>query len=184
MGRKRTRRALREAAATGEPVLVRRNLWKADHLEGFVVDVDDAWATLHLVHDVGLNGWSTVRLDTVRDVVHLGADAFITRALDLVGDEPLPLGLDLESAADVIRSSASAFPLVTLYTEAADPGVCAIGRPRRLGATKVSFLDISSEGEWEEDPRHLRLADITRVDVGGRFETVLHHLGGYPPIPD
>ncbi|MBX3286623.1 MAG: hypothetical protein R2746_10895 [Acidimicrobiales bacterium] len=184
MGQKRNRRDLRTALEAGQPVLVRRNLWKADHLEGFVVRVDREWAVLHLVVDVDLNGWTAVRLDSVRDVVLLRADAFITRALAWAGERPVDPGLDTSSVQDLLRSASTEFPVITLYTEAADPTVCAIGRPVHLARSKLRFLDVSSEAVWADEPRKLRLDDITRVDVGGRFEHVLHHLAGYPPIPE
>ena len=105
MGQKRNRRDLRTALEAGQPVLVRRNLWKADHLEGFVVRVDREWAVLHLVVDVDLNGWTAVRLDSVRDVVLLRADAFITRALAWAGERPVDPGLDTSSVQDLLRSA-------------------------------------------------------------------------------
>lgn len=80
MGRKRNLRDLTDAMSAGQPVMARRNLWKADHLEGFVVAVDQEWAVLNLIYDVGLNGWSAIRLDTIRDVERQRAEAFITRA--------------------------------------------------------------------------------------------------------
>lgn len=184
MGQKRNRRDLRAALEAGEPVVARRSLWKADHLEGFVVKVDREWAVLHVVVDVDLNGWAAVRLDSVRDVVRQPADAFITRALDWAGERPVDPGLDTSSIQELLRSASTEFPLITIYTEAADPTVCAIGRPTHLGASKLRFLDVSSEAVWADEPRKLRLDDITRIDVGGRFEHVLHHLAGYPPIPE
>jgi hypothetical protein len=183
MGRKRNRKDLAEAWATDRPVVVRRNLWKADHLEGYVVDLADRWVLLHLVREVDLNGWAAVRLDTVREVTLQGRDAFIARALHLAGEDPEPVDLDLDGAGPLIATACRQFPIVTLYTEEADPGLCAIGRPRRLTATRAHFLDISSEGEWADATRKIRLDEVTRVDVGGSYEAVLHHLGGYPPIP-
>ena len=183
MGGKRNRRALTAARAAGEPVLARRNLWKADHLEGFVVDLDEDWAVLNLVYDVGLNGWSIVRLDTIGAVERQGPDTFITRALDWYGEQPTPVEVDLETAATLLRSASHHFPVLTLYTEAVDHTVCVIGRPQRISERKIDVLELSSEATWAREPRRLRLEDITRVDVGARYEKVLHHLGGYPPVP-
>lgn len=183
MGAKRNRRELRAALAAGEPVLARRNLWKADHLEGFVVDLDAAWAVLNLVYDVGLNGWSVVRLDTLREVERQGPGTFIARALDWSHEGPTALDVDLDTPADLLRSAAARFPLLTIYTEEVDPTACVIGRPQRIGEKKVDVLELSSEAAWADEPRRIRLDDITRVDVGARYETVLHHLGGYPPVP-
>lgn len=167
---------------TREPVLARRNLWKADHLEGFVVAVDQDWAILNLVYDVELNGWSAIRLDTIREVERQRADSFITRALDWAGEGPEPVDLDTRSVDHLLRSASTHFPLTTIYTEAADPTVCAIGRVQRIGPRQVTLLDISSNATWATTPRNLRLDEVTRIDVGARYETVLHHLGGFPPI--
>ncbi|CAN5468077.1 hypothetical protein BH10ACT1_BH10ACT1_14830 [soil metagenome] len=183
MGRKRNRRALREALESGRPVMARRGLWKADHLEGYVVAVDAEWALLHIVYDVGLNGWSAVRLDTIREVEPQGEGSFIARALDLAGERPQSCDLDTASVVDLLHSATRLFPLVTVFTERVDPTVCAIGRPIRIGSRSVTFLDVSSSATWSDETRSLRLDDITRIDVGARYEQVLHRLAGYPPIP-
>ncbi len=182
MGTKRNRRDLRAARDEGAPVLARRSVWKADHLEGFVVAVDREWAVLHLVREVDLIGWSAVRLDTVRDVERQD-DGFLSRALAFTGARPEKLALDTTDISALLRSASTQFPLLTLYTEALDPTTCAIGRPQRIGARSVTFLDISSEAVWSEETRGIRLDQITRMDLGGRFEDVLHHLGGFAPVP-
>ena len=105
MGAKRIRRDLREAMDLGRPVLARRRLWKADHLEGFVVGVDRSWALLHLVRDVDLIGWSAVRLDTIRDVEHQD-HGFLGRALALTGARPGMLDVDLSDLPPLLRSAA------------------------------------------------------------------------------
>ena len=183
MGGKRNRRALAAALVGGDPVLLRRRLWKADHLEGFVVAVDRSWVVLNLVYDVGLNGWSIVRQDTIREVERQGPDTFIARALDWYGETPSPVDVDLDSVSDIVQSAAAHFPVVTIYTEAVDPTLCSIGRPQRITAKHVDVLDLTTDATWSRKPRRIALADITRVDLGARYETVLHHLAGYPPIP-
>jgi hypothetical protein len=184
MGMKRNRRELEAAWAADELVLLRRNIWKADVIEGFVVDLAGDWVVLHVVYDVGLNGWSVVRLDTVRTVEREPANSFLPRALAQFGEEPAPVLVDLTSPVDIIRSLAATFPLLTLLAEIDDPRAAAVGRPTRTGKKKVDLLEITPEGTWDgREPRRLRFADITRVDVGGRYEQALHELGGYPPIP-
>ncbi|WP_426572669.1 hypothetical protein [Aquihabitans sp. McL0605] len=183
MGMKRNGRALGAAWAADELVLLRRNIWKADILEGFVVDLDDGWTVINVVYDVGLNGWSVVRLSTLREVERQPPTSFLSRALVRFGEQPEPLDADLSSCEAVIRSLAVSFPLLTIFTEADDPRVCAVGRPVRLTKSAVHLLDISAEGTWDETkPRRFRYDDITRIDVGGRYETALHELGGYPPV--
>lgn len=183
MGSKRNHRELGAAWAADELVLARRNIWKADLLEGFVVDLAQDWAAINLVYDVGLNGWSIVRLDTIREVERQPTTAFLPRALDLFGYEPEPIDVDLSSCRAVIRSLAATFPLINVFTEADDPTVCAIGRPVRATGKRVHLLDITPDATWEQAPRRFRYEDVTRIDVGGRYEVALHALGGYPPVP-
>ena len=184
MGAKRNRKELAAAWAADELVLLRRNIWKADVLEGFVVDLDRDWVVLNIVYDVGLNGWSVVRLDTVRAVEREPANSFLPRALAQFGEDPAPVLVDLSSERDAIRSLARTFPLVTIFTEEDDPRVAVVGRPVRAGKNKVDLLEITAEGTWESrKPTRIPYEDITRIDVGGRFEQALHELGGYPPVP-
>jgi hypothetical protein len=184
MGMKRNRKELGAAWAADELVVLRRNIWKADVIEGFVIDLDDAWAAIHIVYDVGLNGWSIVRLDTIRTVERQPANSFLARALAQFGEQPAPLLVDLTSSRDVIESLAATFPLLTLFTEVEDPRTAAVGRPTRTGKTRTDLLEITADGTWDgRDARRFRYEDITRIDVGGRYEQALHELGGYPPIP-
>jgi len=183
MGAKRNRRELGAAWAADELALARRSLWKAEVLEGFVVDLSHEWVALNVVWDVGLNGWSIVRLDTIREVTRTRSDSFLPRALAWYDHHASPLPIELGTCHDLIAALATDFPLLTLFTEAEDPTMCAIGRPVRLTNTKVHLLGISSDAEWADEPQRLRLEDITRIDVGGSYERALHDLGGYPPIP-
>ena len=183
MGTKRNHRQLGAAWASDEVVVLRRTVWKGDILEGFVVDLGDEWAALNVVYDVGLNGWSVVRLDTVRDVECLDAQSFLPRALAQFGEVPEPIDVDLTSCRAIVRCLSRTFPLITIFTEAEDPRSCAVGRPLRATKSKIHLLDITAEATWETDePRTFRYEDVTRIDVGGRFETALHELGGYPPV--
>jgi hypothetical protein len=183
MGMKRNRRELGAAWAADEVVIARRSLWKADPLEGFVVDLTRSWAALHVVYDVGLNGWSIVRLDTVKAVERHPADAFLPRALRWAGEEPEPIDVDLDRPRTLISSLSTAFPILTIFTEEDDPASSTIGRPVHLGSRSVRVLGMDADARWSDEPRRLRYDAITRIDVGGRFETALHHLGGFPPVP-
>lgn len=184
MGLKRNRRQLGEAMAEERLVMARRSLWKADHLEGFVTDVASQWALLHVVREVSLNGWTAVRLDSIRGVEHQQRSSLLARLMALDEVHPQGVEVDITDATSVLRSAAAVFPVVTVFTEATDPDICFTGRPVRVTATKLHLLDISSDATWSAaPPRRIRLDKITRVDVGGDFETALHRVGGYPPVP-
>jgi hypothetical protein len=183
MGMKRNRKELSAALHSGEPVRVHRSLWKADRLAGFVVGLGPNWVAIHELDDVVLNGWYLVRLDTIGRVERRGTNAFGARVVRHRGQAPEQLDIDLGDARDLLADLGEKFPLITVFREAEDPSVCAIGRPVRLGKRKLHLLDIDPDGLWDHSPRRFPYEAITRVDVGGRYEEALHEMGGYPPVP-
>ncbi|MEZ5139112.1 MAG: hypothetical protein R2702_03080 [Acidimicrobiales bacterium] len=183
MGAKRNRRALARAMGEGDPVSLRRNLWRAARPTGFVVGLGERWAVLHLLDRVVLDGWAVVRLDTVSEVEALGHHHLGARALRLRHEAPADLGVDLGTTRDLLADLAERFPIVEVHTEALDPDRPATGRPVRLGPRRVHLLDIDADAVWDHAPRRFAYGDITRLDVGGRVAEALHDLGGYPPVP-
>lgn len=183
MATKRNRKELAAALKSGEPVRLHRSLWKADRIGGIVVGLGPMWVAIHVLDEVVLNGWSLVRLDTVARVERLGSNAFAVRVLRHRGETAAELDIDLGASADLLADLGEKFPLLAVYREAIAPSSCAIGRPVRLGRRKLHLLDIDADGLWDHAPRRFPYEEVTRVDVGGRYEEALHDLGGYPPVP-
>ena len=76
------------------------------------------------------------------------------RALALTGARPGMLDVDLSDLPPLLRSAARRFPILTLYTEARDPSVCAIGRPQRIGGGKSSaFVGIAPASAVKQKKR-------------------------------
>ncbi|MEV8635225.1 hypothetical protein AB0395_26565 [Streptosporangium sp. NPDC051023] len=177
---------LRRALGSGAPVAVYRGIDDVARLKSYVVGVGRKWALLHTVSDeITLNGHSAVRL---RDVEHatgsgwLGA-RFAHRALKLRGEHARPLAqIDLDSTRNLVETMATAFPLISVYLERLDPDACFIGRVNRV--TRKGYLrlqEIDSKAAWDVTCSRTKLADITRVDVGGGYIDALHLVGGPPP---
>jgi hypothetical protein len=181
MGGKRNRRALAAARASGEPVRLERSLARAERMEGFVVDIGEAWVLLHRVTGLRLDGWSAVRLDTARAVDRLTTLDIVTRAVAAHGETPRPIDIDLTGPAEIVRSMWRLSPLVTVHREAKWPDECSIGRPTRLGPKKVDLLEIDPQASWDREPRRFGLRKLTRIEIGGDYEHTLHQLGGAPP---
>jgi hypothetical protein len=182
MGAKRNRRDLRKALEAGEPVRLHRSEERADTLDGFVVGVARDWALLHQLIDVRLDGWTAVRLDTVATVDRDAAPgALAIRVLNVRGQRPTAIAVDLTSAETVLRTMASALPLISLQREALHPGESVIGTPHRFSKKRIHLRDITTQATWDDVPYALKLADITRVDGGGDYDTALYQLAGDPP---
>lgn len=64
---------------------------------------------------------------------------------------------------------------MTIHTERVEPGVCFIGTPIGEITDRVTLREITPEAEWEdeEELRSWKLADITRIEFGGRYEEAL-----------
>jgi hypothetical protein len=176
----------RLATALKEQSLIRvsRTLRRSDKIDGFVVGIGQAWVLIaELEHASDLNGFQALRLGDIAKVQQRGGpETFVGRALVARGQWP-PVGadVDLDNAVDLIRSAAEAAPLVALFMEEEDPGVCFVGRPVRLTSRSVHLLEISAQAEWSDNPTKWRLADVTRVEFGSRYEEALTLVGGAPP---
>lgn len=94
---------------------------------------------------------------------------------------PRLVDINLEDPSSLIASAAERAPLVTLHLEATDPDVCYIGRPVKLTHKRVHLLDITPSAEWRDRPRKWDLTDVTRVEIGGRYEQALALVGGPAP---
>lgn len=193
MGKRSTPKADRKvrgalAAAAGDLAIVRlsRSIAHADTLDGVVVGIGAEWVLMAVIDPkIVLDGLAAVRLADVTKVRRRGGpDSFVGRALRARGQWP-PRGdatLDLDEARGLLVSAAAASPLVTIHIEEVRPDVCVIGRPLRVGPKVVRLLEISPEAEWAAEPSRGRLADVTRVDIGGSYEAALLLVGG--PAPD
>ncbi|MDQ6947517.1 MAG: hypothetical protein M3256_14900 [Actinomycetota bacterium] len=174
------RAKLKATAGNTELVRVVRSIRRADKLEGYVLKIGAEWLLLHVLNpDMFLDGHVAVRVSDVRSVKTLGSDSFAARALRHYGDRPRKLSnIELRSTRAVIASAGKAFSLVTIHIERRDPSVCYIGIPVALSTKALRLREISSEAHWDEEPTTYWLRDITRVDVGGRYERALLAVGG------
>jgi hypothetical protein len=183
--RNRNVRADLEAAATAQSLVrVVRSIRCSDELEGFVVGLGVKWLLLALLDgNIYLNGFVALRLRDVTKVQQRGGiGSFVGRALTLRGHwPPTAPAIDLDTVGGVIRSAGEAAPLVTLHVEADDPNVCLIGRPAGITGRSVQLREITPEAEWKDRPTKWKLADVTRVEFGGRYEEALALVGGTPP---
>lgn len=174
-----------ENAAREQRLLrISRTIRRSDKIDGFVVGVGQAWVLLAVLDpNIYLNGYTALRLGDVSKVKRRGGPVtFVGRALAARGEwPPVAVDVDLDSVADLVRTGSNVAPLVTLHVEEDDPDVCYVGRPVRFTNRSVRLLEITPQAEWRDRPTKWSLADVTRVDFGGRYEEALALIGGAPP---
>ena len=176
-------RAGLEAAGPETLVRVTRGIPRSDWLEGFVVGVGKVWVLLALLDpNIYLNGFVAVRIADISTVKAPRSASFVRRALEVRGEWP-PVGsdVDLDGAAELVRTASEVAPLVNLQFERDDPKACFIGRPVRFTKNTVYLLEVDPQAEWETQPSKWRLTDLTRVEFLGRYEEALALVAGPPP---
>ena len=178
------RKDLETAARESTLVRVTRTIRRCDKLDGFVVGIGRKWVQLALLDpNIYLDGHAAVRVKDVTKVSRRGGpDTFVGRALAARAEwPPVSVDVDLDSVADLIRTASDLASMVTLHLEEEDPTVCFIGRPVRFGKRSVRLREITPEAVWTTRPTKWPLADVTRVEFGGRYEQALELIGGAPP---
>ena len=182
MNKQQVNAALHEAVERRAFVRLVRSVESAP-VDGAVVALAKDWV-LVLVLDEGIRygGFQAFRVRDISDVElpapHAG---FYRRAIRARGlRRPRAPRLDLSGTAELVLSAGRCFPLVTLHKEKGEPHVCHVGRPVLCSSASVALMEISPDAIWDEAPTVHRLAEITRVDVGGPYEEALT-LAALPP---
>jgi hypothetical protein len=79
----------------------------------------------------------------------------------------------------VIASTPESFPLISIHREKIRPGKYRVGKVLRIGQRSLRLLSVSPEAEWEEE-ESFQLKDITLVEFGGAYESLLVRMA--PPV--
>jgi hypothetical protein len=174
---------LKHARETGLLVEVERRIPYADALDGFVVATGREWIALARVSDeIDLDGWVMLRLHDVRSVRLYPADCLAVKALTIRGQwPPVAPVVRLDHVTELITDAAARAPMVTVHREFHRPDACWIGVVRKVSGRTISLLKVDPSGRWARKPCTYRLNQVTRVDVGGRYEDALHLVAGPAP---
>ncbi|MBL8211621.1 MAG: hypothetical protein JNK87_12950 [Bryobacterales bacterium] len=152
-----------------------------DPLRGFALDWTEDLTLLQVMEDqqFRLNGYTVFRNADVKQWRTVGPDEFSAKAAKLHRLRPMaPAGLRYSSMQEAALTAGAAFPLITIHQERLDRNVCFVGKVERVTRRRVTILPISPAGNWETKREHYEIADITRIDFGGAYETLLARMGG------
>ena len=185
MGKRQDKVLERLRSAQEELALVRLDRGDdLDLLDGYVVAVGTEWVLLAVLDDaIVLDGHTALRLADVRRVGRRSNGDMVQQALTLREQwppAPPAEALDLDSARGLLTSLMEQ-PAITVHPELDDPTVCFVGAPAGLGDRSLRLVEVSPRGVWDSGSTKYRVDDITRVDIGGRYEQALLSVAG--PVP-
>jgi hypothetical protein len=178
---------LRHACARQEYVRIQRGIDGADDVTGFVVALGTHWVLLNVISQGSPNGWVALPVVDVEVVAHAPGARFVRRGLE---SQSYRAGVAPEAALHLagsttalLVSAAASFPLVTFYTERRDPHSCVIGRPVRWGDDDFCWQELDENAVWRLHPSSWAAADVTRMDIGGQYETALSRVADLRGAP-
>jgi hypothetical protein len=166
---------LYEALTTGQMICYRLAAEPEVRHYGFVVGVEASFALIHYcnLNIVCLDGYSTVPLTEMRKVQMVDEEAFLSRALQVKGMQPLPQPDILLLDFPGMLSSANAhFPLITVHIDHQEPDTCYVGRVETMTSKTLTLRQINIHAQWSRS-RSFKFKDITRVEFGGGYEQAL-----------
>lgn len=160
-----------------------------DRREGYVVGSGKKWVLLSMIDDRARpDGFSAIRRRDIRKVSRVrGTERFVRRALELDDHWPpavAPRDIDLSSTRDVVAGLAALYPLIAVLIEKQDPDACFIGRPQEYVDDAFFLREVTPNAEWR-GPHHRDWSrwcfrELTRIDVGGGYESALAKVAGEP----
>ncbi|MFN8075828.1 MAG: hypothetical protein U0Q15_10465 [Kineosporiaceae bacterium] len=185
MGKRKRRDAVVERLrrAEDEQVLVTVDPGReADDIDGYVVGVGEVWFVLALLDDrIVLDGWAALRIADVR-AVHLRRQGeWMRPALRQRGQWP-PAAPTTVPELDTPRGPVESWrhePLVTVHDE--QPDRCYIGVARGLDERFLRLQEVTPRAAWTDRLTKYPVDEITRIDIGGRYEEALLISAGPPP---
>jgi len=149
-------------------------------LKGFALGWNSELTLIQVTDDVHfrLLGYAIFRNSDVKRWRPVRPDDFLARAVRLNRLRPSkPAGVSYESMKEAVSSVGAAFPLITIHRERIDRTVCYVGKVRRTSQRATTILSISPQAEWEPEECY-QLKDITLLEFGGAYETLLARMAG------
>lgn len=166
-------------AGTDRILKFERTRLEPGYSQGFLLSATPDFVLIgRISDDYALDGFTIYRTDTIdRYCVMTERHDLIHHSLRrLHGKDYLKKALRFPLASfthiDQLPLLQKHFPLLTIHIEEIRDDACWIGTIAKM-TPRCLYLDmIGTEGEWC-DRRRFRLADITRIDVGARYEEAL-----------
>lgn len=153
---------------------------------GFLVDFSDTWLLTSYIDDrLDLDGYDAVRVADLTDLaVDFARRRFLERCLELKGSRAsAPRRICLDDTRALLESVDRSYPLIVVQRERVAPDQCEIGTLKMIADETYALRWMTPEAEWMDDEQLYRLADVTRVAFGCRYETTLAGVAGLVSWP-
>jgi hypothetical protein len=129
-----------------------------------------------------MNGYAVFPNQSVRRWRCLGPQTFLARAVKHKKLRPrLPKEVRFETWQEICSSAGSQFSLLTIHREAVVKNACWVGRFLKVSQRSVAIDYITPQASWE-GPITYKLDEITLVEFGGAYESLLALLAPAPPV--
>jgi hypothetical protein len=158
---------LRRAHECQLHVRIRRWFPDASPIEGFIVGVGKRWVAVALVPEgQGHDGYDLVRLEDIHKVrVDKDPDSAPARVLRARGQWPLPPpSVRLGDIKAVLRDIGAQGDLFAVHAESRGPEATWVGALRKISGGQLHLARLT-DAQWDEEPLHLDLHDVTLVTV-------------------
>lgn len=168
---------LTQAAGTRRVLKIRREE-SPDREAGFVLRVTEAFVVVNMITDhMHVDGLAVFPLASITEVREAEPRSSFRHAVDLFHLMPAAPGpLVLDSWAAILKSAAAEWEVVTCHLEKRYPGECYIGLVKGIRGQKLHMQLINPKGELEDRVEVFDLPDLTKVEMGGRYESVIRSL--------
>lgn len=108
-------------------------------------------------------------------------EGFLEEVLRLRGEDEIELpALSIESMVAVLETALVHLPLFAFHREEIEVGKPIQGRVLEVDEEIVQLLEVDDDATWAAEPTSLRLADLTRVDLGGARLEAFYLVAGEP----
>lgn len=161
-----------------EQVYVRivRNIPEAAVIDGYVTDVSASFVAIaRLDMANSFDSWSVVRFGDIvriRTPRHHRLQRVVPR---LIGEWPPPsVGVPIDALRSILGVSTGR--LVGLYTEYPQPEVWRAGVATVLDEQTIALHEVDTQGRPKNRPTLVDIDDITRIDLGGNYLTLLSQV--------
>lgn len=142
---------------------------------GYLLDYSDDWTFIQFVErDIFIEGYAIVRNDTIKKYrLFDDHNYMVHRALRKLGEFPVVPGkLDLTDINSIVQSANAVFPLIVIYRELRWKDRCHIGGIAAVTPKTITLTSIDTGAKYDGLYR-IRSADITKVELDGRYERAL-----------
>lgn len=181
---KKIRSRLQSLIGSGRIADVRRRSRPSYTVDGFVLAVGRAWVLLAQVESGGYpDGYALLRLDDITEVQPDSSFQSAFAATLPSWPRPLPPtngALDLDSTRGMLDSVLRAGELIGIERDRRFDGLW-IGVPHSLTTRWLWLTEVDHRADWHDAPNGYKLATITTVVFGDRYQTALAAMAGEAP---